>query len=33
MTTYFDFRSESSKDLHGFTDDPTGSKLPAEDGP
>ena len=33
MATYFDFRSESSKDLHGFTDDASGSKLPVEDGP
>ena len=33
MTTYFDFRSEKGTDLHGFTDDPTGAKLPAEDGP
>jgi sporulation protein YlmC with PRC-barrel domain len=33
MTTYFDFRSEKDPALHGFTDDPTGAKLPGEDGP
>jgi sporulation protein YlmC with PRC-barrel domain len=33
MATYFDFRSERDPALHGFTDDPTGAKLPEEDGP
>jgi hypothetical protein len=33
MATYFDFRSETVVALHGFTDDPTGARLPAEDGP
>jgi hypothetical protein len=33
MKTYYVFRSESSPDLRGFTDDPSGSALPTEDGP
>jgi sporulation protein YlmC with PRC-barrel domain len=33
MTTYFEFQSARDTTLHGFTDDPTGAKLPDEDGP
>jgi PRC-barrel domain len=33
MRTYFVFQATKSPGLRGFTDDPTGAKLPAEDGP
>jgi hypothetical protein len=33
MRTYYLFQSGSSPGLRGFTDDPTGEKLPGEDGP
>ena len=33
MTTCYCFRSGSDPDLRGFTEDPTGSKLPSENGP
>jgi hypothetical protein len=33
MRTYYVFQSQTSPDLRGFTDDISGSKLPAEDGP
>ncbi len=33
MTTYYDFQSEKEPRLHGFTDDPVGSKLPTENRP
>ena len=33
MRTYYIFQSGSAPDLRGFTDDASGSKLPAEDGP
>ena len=33
MTTCYCFRSGSDPDLKGFTEDPTGSKLPSENGP
>ena len=33
MDTYHYFSSESRAALHGFTDDASGAKLPAEDGP
>ena len=33
MRVYHYFRSERTSELHGFTDDPSGAKLPAEDGP
>jgi hypothetical protein len=33
MRTYYVFRSGSSADLRGFTDDAAGEKLPVEDGP
>jgi hypothetical protein len=31
--TLYYFRSSSRSDLHGFTDDESGAKLPAEQGP
>jgi hypothetical protein len=33
MRTYYVFQSRSAPDLRGFAEDPTGSQLPAEDGP
>jgi hypothetical protein len=33
MRTYYVFQSANSSDLRGFTDEPTGDSLPAEDGP
>ena len=33
MRTYYVFQSGTAPDLRGFTDDASGSKLPAEDGP
>jgi PRC-barrel domain len=33
MKTYYVFKSQSAPDLRGFTDDPSGSGLPPEDGP
>lgn len=33
MTRLSYFRSASRPDLHAFTDDPAGGKLPAEQGP
>jgi hypothetical protein len=33
MRTYYVFHSASAPDLRGFTDDSSGSRLPAEDGP
>jgi hypothetical protein len=33
MTTYYDFRSEKDPEFHGFTDDPSGDKLPVENRP
>jgi hypothetical protein len=33
VRTYYVFQSGSSPDLRGFTDEPTGAKLPSEDGP
>jgi sporulation protein YlmC with PRC-barrel domain len=33
MSIYYDFRSETDPELHGFTDDPTGEKLPPENKP
>jgi hypothetical protein len=33
MRTYYLFQSRSAPDLRAFTDEPTGSKLPADDGP
>ncbi len=33
MEAFHYFRSERQPILHGFTDDPSGAKLPAEDGP
>ncbi len=33
MRTYYVFQSQSAPDLLGFTDDPSGSKLPADEGP
>ena len=33
MTTFSYFRSQSRSDLHAFTDDASGAKLPAEQGP
>jgi sporulation protein YlmC with PRC-barrel domain len=33
MWTYYYFRSEYDPCMHAFTDDPTGEKLPAENGP
>ncbi|HEX8166167.1 MAG TPA: hypothetical protein VF601_10315 [Beijerinckiaceae bacterium] len=33
MTTLSYFRSSSNPDLHAFTDDPSGAKLPPEQGP
>ena len=33
MRTYYYFRSESNPELHAFTDDATGEKLPAENRP
>jgi len=33
VTTYYDFRSEKDPELHGFTDDPSGEKLPVENRP
>ena len=33
MKTFYEFRSEAAPDLHGFTDEDSGSKLPSEDGP
>jgi hypothetical protein len=33
MTTYYDFQSGRDPTLHAFTDDPSGAKLPKEDGP
>ena len=33
MRTYYLFRSENDPQLQAFTDDPAGSKLPAENGP
>jgi hypothetical protein len=33
MKTYYVFQSQSSPDLRGFTDDASGSTLPAEEGP
>src|SRR5215212_7625845 len=33
MKTFYEFRSEADPDLHGFTDEVSGSKLPSENGP
>ena len=33
MKTFYEFRSEADHDLHGFTDEVSGSKLPSENGP
>ena len=33
MSPLYYFRSSARSDLHGFTDDETGGKLPAEQGP
>jgi sporulation protein YlmC with PRC-barrel domain len=33
MTVYYDFRSEKNPELHAFTDDATGEKLPPESKP
>ena len=33
MRTYYLFKAESGPELQAFTDDPTGDKLPAENGP
>lgn len=33
MTRLSYFRSAANPDLHGFTDEPSGAKLPAEQGP
>jgi hypothetical protein len=33
MATYHYFRSERRPDLHAFTDDGSGAKLPREEGP
>lgn len=33
MTRLHYFRSTSRPDLHGFTDDPAGTRLPPEQGP
>ncbi len=33
MTTYHYFQSGRDPEVHAFTDDPTGNKLPAENGP
>lgn len=33
MTTLYYFRSEADPEVYGFTDDPAGAKLPAEQGP
>ena len=33
MKTFYEFRSEADPDLHGFTDEVSGSKLPSESGP
>ena len=33
MTTFSYFRSQSRPDLHAFTDDASGGKLPPEQGP
>jgi hypothetical protein len=33
MTTYYLFQSQSAPDLRGFTDDASGNKLPAGNGP
>lgn len=33
MTRLHYFRSAAKPGLHGFTDDPSGAKLPQEDGP
>ena len=33
MRTFYLFQSQSAPDLRASTDEPTGSKLPAEDGP
>jgi PRC-barrel domain len=33
MKTYYIFHSQSSPDLRGFTDDPTGGPLPEDEGP
>ena len=33
MRTYYLFQAESDPELHAVADDPTGDKLPAEDGP
>ncbi len=33
MTAYHYFRSERRPDLHAFTDDGSGARLPSDDGP
>ena len=33
MRTYYVFQATNSPELRGFTDDPTGAALPADDGP
>src|SRR5215207_7276582 len=33
MKTFYEFRSEADPDLHAFTDEVSGSKLPSENGP
>ena len=33
MRTLYYFHSGSDPEVHGFTDEPTGTKLPAEQGP
>jgi hypothetical protein len=33
MKTFYEFQSEADPDLHGFTDEVSGSKLPSENGP
>jgi hypothetical protein len=33
MTTYYDFQSGRDPTLHAFTNDPSGVKLPKDDGP